>query len=116
MPISENAAPTAIWWLDLLAEEDAVSPQVFPLPNGGVQVEWLAGNESIEVEIGPRGQVGILGMDGAGNLLVEGEYPDPHGVIVGFLGPSGKERRRTQKAIAQSCTWVIDLGAPHSDR
>lgn len=38
-----------------------------------------------------------------------------HALIVGFLGLNGKERRRTQKALAQSCTWVIDPGAPNSD-
>ena len=38
-----------------------------------------------------------------------------HALIVGFLGLSGKERRRTQKALAQLCTWVIDPGAPSSD-
>jgi hypothetical protein len=38
-----------------------------------------------------------------------------HALIVGFLGLSAKERRRRQKALAQSCYWVIDPGAPSSD-
>ena len=37
-----------------------------------------------------------------------------HALIVGFLRLSGKERRH-QKALAQSCDWVIDPGAPSSD-
>ncbi len=77
--VAETAAGSAILWLDLLAEEDTFSPQTFPLSNGGVQVEWLAGGESLEIEIGPQGDVGILGLDAAGNVLVEGDYPDPHG-------------------------------------
>ena len=79
MPVLETAAGAAIRWLDLLAEENTISPQIFPLSNGGVQVEWLAGGESLEIEIGPQGDVGILGLDAAGNVLVEGDYPDPHG-------------------------------------
>jgi hypothetical protein len=77
--VSETASVSAILWLDLLAEDDTFSPQIFPLSNGGVQVEWLAGGESLEIEIGPQGDVGILGLDAAGNVLVEGDYPDPHG-------------------------------------
>ncbi|HYN74183.1 MAG TPA: hypothetical protein VES60_16930 [Nakamurella sp.] len=77
--VAETAAGSAIRWLDLLAEEDTFSPQIFPLSNGGAQVEWLAGGESLEIEIGPQGDVGILGLDAAGNVLVEGDYPDPHG-------------------------------------
>src|SRR5664279_237152 len=76
--IAENAAATAIQWLDLLAEDDTFPTQIFPLPNGGVQVEWPAGGESLEIEIGPQNTVGILGLDAAGNVLVEGDYPDPH--------------------------------------
>jgi hypothetical protein len=52
--VAEAAAGSAIRWLDLLAEEDTFSPQIFPLSNGGVQVEWLAGGESLEIEIGPQ--------------------------------------------------------------
>ena len=77
--VSETSALAAIRWLDLLAEDDSLSPQIFPLPNGGVQVEWLAGGESLEIEIGPQNTVGILGLDPAGNVLVEGDYPDSHG-------------------------------------
>jgi len=77
--VSETASVAAILWLDLLAEDDTFSPQIFPLPNGGVQVEWLAGGESLEIEIGPQNTVGVLGLDAAGNVLVEGDYPDPHG-------------------------------------
>ena len=77
--IAETTAATAIQWLDLLAEDHTFPPQIFPLPNGGVQVEWLAGGESLEIEIGPQNTIGILGLDAAGNVLVEGDYPDPRG-------------------------------------
>ena len=79
MRVSETAALAAVLWLDLLAEDDTFTPQIFPLPNGGVQIEWLAGGESLEIEIGPGNNVGVLGMDAAGIVLVEGDYPDPHG-------------------------------------
>jgi hypothetical protein len=39
---------------------------VVPLSGGGVQIEWRGENDSIEVEIGPRGEWGYLLARGAG--------------------------------------------------
>ena len=39
---------------------------VVPLSGGGVQIEWRGANDSIEVEIGPRGEWGYLLARGAG--------------------------------------------------
>ena len=54
-------------------------PQICPLLTGGVQIEWLVGGASLEIEIGPSGDMGLLGVDAAGNVAVEGDHPDPHG-------------------------------------
>lgn len=74
--VAPVAAVTAIQWLNLLADDETIPPQVFPLVNGGVQMEWLVNGESLELEVSPSGDVGVLGMDAAGNVLVEGDYPD----------------------------------------
>lgn len=77
--ISELAAVTAVEWLDRLASGDTTAPCVVPLSTGGLQLEWIAGGQAFEVEVGPDGDVGVLGVDGAGNPIVEGEFPAPDG-------------------------------------
>lgn len=73
--ISDLAALTAIEWLDRIATSESLTPHVVPLTNGGVQLEWVVGGESLEIEADPDGEVGVLGVDAAGNVLVEGELP-----------------------------------------
>jgi hypothetical protein len=75
-PISAVAATAALTWLDRLADDVTVPPQIFPLPNGGLQLEWLAAGDGLELELNPRGAVGLLGVDAAGNVIVEADYPD----------------------------------------
>ncbi|PZS30880.1 MAG: hypothetical protein DLM58_12940 [Pseudonocardiales bacterium] len=79
--VSELAAVTAVEWLDQLATSDTPVPHVVPLINGGVQLEWISGGQAFEVEIAPNGDVGVLGVDTAGNPIIEGEYPAPDGTV-----------------------------------
>lgn len=75
--VSATASTTLVRWVDLLLDSEcAVAPQVFALVNGGVQAEWLVAGESLEIEVGPTGDVGILGMDADGETLVEGDFPN----------------------------------------
>lgn len=80
-PVSELAAITAIEWLDRLAFSDTAVPHVVPLKSGGLQLEWVFDGQSFEVEVGPDGDVGVLGADAAGNPIIEGEYPAPDGTV-----------------------------------
>lgn len=75
--VSELAAMTAVEWLDRLAFSDTAVPHVVPLNTGGLQLEWVFDGQSFEVEVGPDGDVGVLGVDAAGNPIIEGEYPAP---------------------------------------
>lgn len=79
--VSELAAVTAVEWLDQLADGDTTRPHVVPLVSGGLQLEWISGRQAFEVEVGPEGDVGILGVDAAGNPIIEGEYPAPDGTV-----------------------------------
>lgn len=97
-PVAEVAAMTAIQWLNNLSDDETVSPQVFPLVNGGVQMEWLINGDSLEVEVSPTGEVGVLGMDAAGNVLVEGDYPDPIG-LSDFVVTARKHLRALSDAV-----------------
>lgn len=49
---------------------------VAPVPDGGVQVEWRGHAQHLEIEIGPRGQIGYLVknlVDGGGREYEEGD-------------------------------------------
>lgn len=97
-PVAQVAAMTAIQWLNNLSDDETVSPQIFPLVNGGVQMEWLVNGDSLEVEVSPTGEIGVLGMDAAGNVLVEGDYPDPNG-LSDFVGTARKHLHALSDAV-----------------
>jgi hypothetical protein len=48
-------------------------PQFFPLPNGGLQLEWHAGGEDIEIEVDPSGTAFVLATNATGEVLLEGD-------------------------------------------
>lgn len=99
--ISQSAALTATEWLDRLADDNTVPPQVFPLATGGVQIEWLVAGNSFEVEVSPDGAVGILGTDATGKVAVEGEFPGPDGTR--FVVGARRYLRDLSSAVPQSC-------------
>lgn len=58
--------------LGLLVGDDTLLPQVFPLVDGGIQVEWHAGGDSVEVEIEGDGSVGVFAGRRSGETLLDG--------------------------------------------
>lgn len=46
-------------------DDQALTPQVFPLPSGGIQFEWHAGGDHIEVAIEWDGTIGLYAKVGA---------------------------------------------------
>lgn len=52
------------------------TPEVFPVPNGGVQLEWGAGSMELELEIEPGGQgIVFVGDDLKSGRRFDGELP-----------------------------------------
>ncbi len=57
-------------------------PRVFPVPDGGVQVEWIVGPVELEFEIEPGGRSAIFVCDD--HLVqqeIDGELPQDHGLF-----------------------------------
>lgn len=52
--------------------EGLVPPQVFPLPDGGVQLEWHAAS-SVEIEVDRRGEAHVVVVDDSGEIVVNRE-------------------------------------------
>jgi hypothetical protein len=67
------AAQGAVTMLASLVTFESPPPQFFPLPDGGVQVEWLIAGNSIEIEVEADGAVHVLAMNAAGDVVSEGE-------------------------------------------
>lgn len=49
--------------------EQALPPQIFPLPDGGVQLEWHAG-ASVEIEVDAEGDAHVLVVDDRDKILL----------------------------------------------
>ena len=72
LPSTDHAVGSAIGLLFRLADDVSLPPQVFPLPDGGLQLEWHAG-ASLEVEIDPMGDAHMLATDDRGAITLNGE-------------------------------------------
>jgi hypothetical protein len=72
LPLTDEAVGSAITVLFALTNDLSLPPQVFPLPDGGLQMEWHAG-QSVEVEIDGAGEAHALIADEAGALVMNEE-------------------------------------------
>jgi hypothetical protein len=80
-PTAPLAAAVLNGILDRLVVDDSATPQITPLADGGVQVEWLVAGESLQVDASPAGDLVLFATDSGGAEIVEGEFnyfqPDP---------------------------------------
>jgi hypothetical protein len=77
-PIKPETVFAAIQVLAYLLDQTSEPPQSFPLPNGGIQVEWLSGDKQIEIEIDQSGEAYVVATSTDGDVLAEGIL-DPQG-------------------------------------
>lgn len=70
--ISETAVETAVRVVASILDARSALPQFFPLPDGGVQVEWHLADNDIEIEVDGLGDAHVLAMDAEGRIVVEG--------------------------------------------
>lgn len=61
------------------------TPQIAPLPDGGVQVEWLVSGNSVEINVDGRGEVTVLSSDDSGTPVFEAEHWYNERQLVGLL-------------------------------
>lgn len=90
VPPSDAAVRSAMDLLFEVATDLTLPPQVFPLPDGGLQLEWHAG-QSVEIEVDAAGDVHVLVTDDAGVVLVNEEWTSGDQALL----------RRTREAIKQ---------------
>ena len=76
-PVSSDAVQAAVEALFAIAPEQVLPPQFFPLPDGGLQLEWHA-LSSIELEVGPDGELHILMTDDNDEVTFNDEVTLPN--------------------------------------
>lgn len=69
--VDQNAAVTSLWVIANLVTDVLVLPQLFPLPDGGIQLEWLIDGNGLEIDVAPTGEIGILGVDRDGRSHID---------------------------------------------
>jgi hypothetical protein len=69
-----TTAILAMQVLGLVAGDVTPAPHVFPLPDGGIQLEWLINGNGLEIEISPNGEFGALGIDAGGLTQIDHEF------------------------------------------
>lgn len=70
-PISMNALDAAIRLFFALIGDLSLPPQMFPLVDGGIQLEWHVANESVEVEIDGNGMAHALAVNAQAEVILD---------------------------------------------
>lgn len=71
-PPTEMAAYAAVRLVLAIADDGSLPPQVIPLPDGGLQLEWHA-QASVEIEVDAGGAAHLLVTDHAGTIVINDE-------------------------------------------
>ena len=60
--------------LQLVITSDELAPQIVPLPDGGVQLEWHVAGNDLEIEVDCSGDCFVLFIDSGNIPLAAGEF------------------------------------------
>lgn len=74
-PITSGAVETAVAVVARFSTDLFLPPLIFPLPDGGLQLEWHAGPEAVEIEVDAGGDAHLLVTDETGAIVVNAELP-----------------------------------------
>ena len=72
-PVSGAASGGVHAVVQAVMRPEFAPPQYFPLPGGGVQLEWRAGGDEIVIEVDPGGSAWVLAVTADGVTVAEGE-------------------------------------------
>ena len=76
-PGTDEAAGSSISIVFSLCDEISLPPQFFPLPDGGVQIEWHVAGASVEIEVDSMGGAHALATDSVGSALIDQDLDLP---------------------------------------
>lgn len=70
--ITSKAVYGAVLVLSALLDAESEPPQFFPLPSGGIHLEWLVGGDEVEIDIDDRGAANVLAESASGEVIADG--------------------------------------------
>jgi hypothetical protein len=73
--LTDDACETAVRLLVSLAIPAPPTAQIFPLTDGGVQLEWHAGGNDVEIEVDPIGEIHAFISMCDGSVVLNQELP-----------------------------------------
>lgn len=74
-PIDGRAISIAEQLITNLAASGLPSPEIFPVPSGGVQLEWTAPGMEFELEVEPTGMTAVFVGDDSTGRRYDGALP-----------------------------------------
>ena len=72
-PTTEEALRTTVHLLFAISNEHSISPQFFPLSDGGIQFEWHVAGAAIEIEVEGSGEAYAVVLDESRKVVFEDE-------------------------------------------
>jgi hypothetical protein len=72
-PLSVEAAKAGVEVLFAIADDLSLPPQLFPLSDGGLQLEWHVADDDLEIEVDSTGNAHTLATDAGGRIIVDQE-------------------------------------------
>ena len=91
MPVQSQVAEHAHRFLEVIGEHTQIMPDVVPLSNGGLQLEWFVGAYEVEVEIAPNCATLVFEYKRDGQIE---ESPISDSLDVSQIAPLFRELRR----------------------
>jgi hypothetical protein len=70
--ITEQSVAGLVDVLQTVLTPSSVPPQLVPLPDGGVQAEWLVAGDNLEIEVAGNGDAHFFAVDNDGVVAVDG--------------------------------------------
>jgi len=97
-PVTFRALKSSVEVLSGLLGEDSPTPQFFPLPDGGVQVEWLVAGNSVVIEIDGEGVAYVLATTVSDRDIADGiisrQDPQQMRCVAKFLSALSRQVKR----------------------
>jgi hypothetical protein len=99
-PVSMEAVNSVVAIVGQISSDLVVPPFVFPLPDGGLQIEWHAGREAVEIEVDGQGAGHLFVTDQEGTIVVNDELV-PYGPA--DLATARRAVERLSARLLRSC-------------
>lgn len=70
--ITLDAVETVVALLEALTRPTSAAPQLFPLPDGGIEIGWRAAGDELEIEVDAVGVAHVLAVTADEETIAEG--------------------------------------------